>query len=226
MDMGSSLVFQKIAQKVSGFNDDKLYNMYKSNQEAEIKRVEEKISKEYQNVLFDFRSGVSIEELRENLLTLKEKEGDNLKLAVYDFINRIRGPYSDETSNLAYVAPKLADLANEAKVCIISLAQTSRAKGGPSAPLEDSRIAKGSSAIEESATILLGLWRDGYNTENDNFITIAGLKMRMGQEFRLDLHWDGLRSHIRELTGEEEFDLEQFRKAKAEKEPKKSGWDS
>jgi replicative DNA helicase len=148
-----------------------------------------------------------------------------MKLAVYDFINLIGGPYSDETANLAYIAPKLKDLANEAEVLIISLAQVARAKGGPNTPLKDSRVAKGSSAIEESATVVMGVWREGYNTEQDDFITLAGLKMRMGREFKLDLHWNGANSEIREMNPMEVQRLDEFRAAK-ESEEEGSSWGS
>lgn len=224
LDMSDAVLYQKIAQQISGLNDDALYRLYKTH-DPKIKDINAEIAKAYKNVMFDFRSGQNIEEIRENLLALKEKHGDELKLAVYDFINLIGGPYSDETANLAYIAPKLKDLANEAGVLIISLAQVARAKGGPATPFKDHRIAKGSSAIEESATVVLGVWREGYNTPNDNYMTVAGLKMRMGREFKLDLHWSGATSEIRELTAAEDIDLEEFRAAKeAEEEGSSGGW--
>lgn len=210
MDMPDVLVFQKIAQKVKGYSDDQIYEMYRT-KSPKIKELEEAIARAYKNVAFDFRRGVSFDELRSNLLESKMRVGDNLKLVVYDYLNKISGPYSDENANMAYIAPKLADLADESETLIISLAQIARAKGGPGTPLLDSRVAKGSSAIEESATALIGVWRPGYNTEQDNFITAAGLKMRMGKEFKLDLHFNGQTSEIRELTGEEEDNLGMLR---------------
>lgn len=213
MDMGSPLVYQKLAHKVSGLNDKQLYELYK-NGSSRVAEIDKAIADNYRNVFFDFRSGVDFEELRENLLSLKEKHPDTLKLAVYDFINRIRGPYSDETANLAYIAPRLADLANETDTLIISLAQIARAKGGPSTVLQDSRVSKGSSAIEESASAVLGIWRPAYNTDQDKFLTIAALKTRMGKEFVQPLYWNGLTGEIRELNAEEEFELDQLEERK------------
>lgn len=223
MDMGAPLIYQKLAQKVTGFSDKKLYELFKSGDKKKIKELQDKIMAEYQNVFFDFRSGVEIGELRENLLAMKEKHGSDLKLVVYDFINRIRGPYSDETANLSYIAPKLSDLANETETLIISLAQIARAKGGPATPLMDSRVAKGSSAIEESATVLFGIWRPGYNQgDSDKFLRVSALKTRMGKEFSVGLGWNGLTGNIRELTKDEQLDLE-FIETKDEEE-KKDGW--
>lgn len=218
MDMSSQLIYQKLAHKVTGFDDKKLYQIYKDNDEKKIKEIDRKISEEYKNIFFDFRSGVDIDELRQNLMAVKEKHGSDLKIAVFDFINRIRGPYSDETANLAYIAPRLADLANETETLIISLAQVGRAKGGPATPLQDSRVAKGSSAIEESATVLLGLWRPGYNTNSDKFIRIAALKTRMGKEFSSGLYWNGLTGEIRALSHDEEIELDHLESENDEQE--------
>lgn len=228
MDMGAPLIYQKLAQKVTGLDDKKLYDIYKSGDKEKIKKIQAMIMSEYKNVFFDFRSGVEIGELRENLLAMKEQHGSDLKLVIYDFINRIRGPYSDETANLAYIAPKLSDLANETETLIISLAQIARAKGGPSTPLTDSRISKGSSAIEESATVLFGLWRPGYNKgEQDKYLRIAAVKTRMGKEFSVGLAWDGLTGNVRALNSDEEVDLELLENANAGKdEGSGSGWGS
>lgn len=209
LDMGSALVYQKLAHKVSGLNDKKLYELYKTKQEKKIQEIDNAIKEMYKHTLFDFRSGVSIEDITENLKRLKDKYGAELKIAVFDYLAKIRGPYSDETANLAYIAPKLSDLANETETLIVSLAQIGRAKGGPATPLLDSRVSKGSSAIEESATLLLGLWRPGYNKgDQDRFLRIAALKTRMGREFSTGLYWNGLTSEIRDLTAEEEYELE------------------
>jgi hypothetical protein len=223
MDMSAALIYQKLAHKVSGLDDKKLYAMYQQKREKEIAVIDKNIAEAYKNVLFDFRSGVSIDDLRENVLRLKEQQGDSMKLVVLDFINRLRGPYADETSNLAYIAPRLADLANESETLVISLAQTSRAKGGPGVVLTDSRIAKGSSAIEESASVLLGVYREGYNTDQDKFLTIAALKTRMGKEFVQPLYWNGLTGEIRELSTEEDFELNQLQERK--KNEKASNYD-
>jgi hypothetical protein len=221
MDMGAPLIYQKLAQKVSGLTDKRLYDIFKNKDQKRIKEIQQKIMEEYKNVFFDFRSGVEIGELRENLLAMKDQHGSDLKLVVYDFINRIRGPYSDETANLAYIAPKLSDLANETETLIISLAQIARSKGGPATPLTDSRIAKGSSAIEESATVLFGLWRPGYNKgDQDKYLRIAALKTRMGKEFSVGLGWDGMTGNIRSLSSEEEADLEILET----KDTEKDGW--
>lgn len=215
MDMGKYLIYQKLAQRVTGMQDDELYNIYKSNNTAEMGRVASAISEEFKNVKFDFRSGIDMEEMRTSLLEEKAKQGDDLKLVVVDFINRIRGPYSDETANLAYIAPKLSDLANESETLIVSLAQIGRAKGGPSTELTDSRVAKGSSAIEESATALLGIWRPGYRMgEMDKFMRVALLKTRMGREFDETLYFNGLTSEIRDLNHHEQDDYERLVAAK------------
>jgi KaiC/GvpD/RAD55 family RecA-like ATPase len=225
MDMGKNLIYQKLAHKVTGLNDKDLYDIYRRNDTAKINKIKEDIYNMYKNVLFDFRSGVTIEDLTANLRAAKEKHGDSLKLVVYDFINKIRGPFSEETANLAYIAPRLSDLANETETLIISLAQTARSKGGPSTPLVDSRVSKGSSAIEESATAVLGIWRPGYMTDEDKYMCIGALKTRMGKEFVTPLSFDGLTGNIRGLSYEETVQYENFIESLEEtKNDKGDGW--
>ncbi len=220
MDMGKNLIYQKLAHKVTGLGDKALYDIYKSKDKTKIEQIKSDIYSMYKNVLFDFRAGVSIEDLSNNLREAKEKHGDGLKLLVLDFINKIRGPYSEETANLAYIAPRLSDLANETETLIISLAQTARHKGGPSTPLTDSRVSKGSSAIEESATAVLGIWRPGYLSDNDKYMCISALKTRMGKEFSEPLSFDGLTGNIRGLSFEEKVHYENFLEELENKEKK------
>jgi len=102
-------------------------------------------------------------------------------------------------------------LANETEMLLISLAQTARSQGGPASPLLSSRISKGSSAIEESATVLFGAWRPAYNMGlNDKYMCIGALKTRMGKEFTEALHFDGLTSRIRDLSPDEQKQYEKF----------------
>lgn len=213
LDMSDALVYQKLAQSVTGMNDKELFLRYKEDLTFRSK-VDASIATQYKHTLFDFSSGVTIDQLYERLYKAKVEHGDNLRIAVYDYINLISGPFSDANANLAYIAPKLKDLANELDLLVISLAQIARDKGGPATPLKDSRVAKGSSAIEESATVLFGMWREFYNTPNDNYISIAALKTRMGKEFKQDLYWNGMSGEIRGLTSEEAHKLEELREEK------------
>ena len=230
-DMNSNLIYQKLAQRVSGLDDNKLYDIYKNKRQAEITEIDNRIASEYKNTLFDFRSGNNFEEVRETLLRQKEKQGNDLKLVVYDYISRVRGPYDNETANMSYVAPRMSDLANETETLIISLAQIPRSAGGPNTPILSSRVAKGSSAIEESASVFFGLWRPGYNKGvDDKYMCISAVKTRMGREFTTSLHFDGLTSTIRDMTNDEQKQYDHFiDKMEEEKEMSKhksddSGW--
>lgn len=218
MDMNSNLIYQKLAHKVSGLDDKQIYALYQNKEKDKIAEINKLIYDEYKNILFDFRAGMDVDDLRRNLLETKDKYGDKLKVVVLDFINRIRGPYTDETANLAYIAPRLSDLANETETMILSLAQTARNKGGPDTPLLDSRVSKGSSAIEESATVVFGIWRPGYNQgADDKYMCISALKTRMGREFTETLHFNGLTGEIRGLSSDEQRQYEHYIDSKNEK---------
>jgi len=73
LDMNSQLIYQKLAHRVTGLDDKKLYEIYRNNEAKKIEDIKSKINTDFKNILFDFRSGVTIDELRENLLEAKMK---------------------------------------------------------------------------------------------------------------------------------------------------------
>jgi len=217
LDMGAPLVYQRLIQRHTGYQGKHIFDLYKTGS-ADIKKFEQTLETEYANVKFCFKSGISVEDMREFVIKEQEKSGDKIRLLVVDYLECIQGTFSDATANTAMIAQKLKDLANELELCIILLLQPQKHAGDPSAELLSYRQIKGSSAIEQAASVIFTLWRPGFSAKNpqdDRFITFAVVKNRMGSLASFDFSWDGLTGNIDELGDEEAEELDKLRKRRA-----------
>lgn len=224
-DMYHALVYQKLVQKHLGISSDEIFRKFKEKDIAFERMVHERIQQEYKNVDFCFQSGQSIQDIIETIKESEQKSGQKVRLVVLDYNELIMTDYSDPTQSSSYIAQKLREIANIEQLCVVSLFQPSKISGSPSDDIKSYRSAKGSSAIEQSVSVMLGVSRPGFDPrapDNDKFLTLNGLKNRMGPLFTLDLRWDGLRGTVRELTSEEKDHLRQIREAK---ETKSGDWE-
>ena len=219
LDMGAPLVFQRLIQKHTGMHSKKIFEMYK-NDDPYTKEFEAIIAKEYSNTRFCFKSGITTEDIRNYIITENDKlDNDHkIKLVVIDYLECITGPYSDSTANTALISQQLKDIANELELTVILLLQPQKQAGDPSDELLSYRKIKGSSAIEQAASIIFTMWRPGFSAqrpEEDKYMTIAAVKNRMGQLATFDFSWEGLRGEIQEIDDYERQELEELRKRRA-----------
>jgi len=219
LDMYESLVYQKLAQKHTGVTEKELFDPFK-NDDAEFENdLNTLLNEEYGNVEFCFDAGQSIEQIENSIMATEEKTGKKVRFIVVDYNELIITDKNDPTASSAYVAQNLRKIAKTHNCCVLTLLQPSKIAGTPADEITSYRSAKGSSAIEQSLSIMLGVNRPGYdprNPENDKFMSVTCLKNRMGQLFALDLHWDGVLGIVRELTMEEEAELFELKKKKQE----------
>jgi KaiC/GvpD/RAD55 family RecA-like ATPase len=227
MDMGSDQVFQRIIQKHTGHDEDRVFNNFKNNNEIEIQNYVDILNREYANIKFCFKTSLTPEAVRESLLQEIAMTGRKPKLIVLDYLECIQTGITDPTQSKAVAALKLKDIANEFGICVFLLSQPTKIAGGPAGELNNYTQIKGSGVVGEQASVVLSLSRPGFdpkNPDDDRFATINVLKNRMGKLSSTDLHWDGLTGHIRSLSSEEENDLKVLRKAIAqEKNDKDEG---
>lgn len=196
MDMGSPLVVTRLLQKHTGYSQAKIYDMFKGDKEQQLIEL---LEKNYKNVKFCFKGGLTVESIRQTVQDHKTNTGRPLKLLVIDYLECIQGPYSDANANVALVAKQLKDLANEEQLLILLLLQTQKHSGDPSAPLHSMRNIKGASTIEQDCSVVISLYREGFSTvtpEDDKFISFSVVKNRMGQLSTIDCEWDGLTGKI------------------------------
>lgn len=217
LDMGAPLVFQRLIQKHTGMSSKRIFELYKNN-DPRISEFEKLISDEYKNTKFCFRSGVTVENVKEFVLNENLKDPDNpMKLLVLDYLECLSGPFSDSTANTALVAQQLKDLANDLEMCIILLLQPQKMAGDASAELLSMRNIKGSSVIEQACSIIFTMWRPGFSPktpEEDKFLSMAVVKNRMGQLTTFDFGFDGLTGNLWELDEIEVGELDELRKRK------------
>lgn len=241
LDMTKHLMMMRMIQRQSGINtqdrlrkriksDPKYDESYSMTKDSEIQQAVDDLAKVYRNVEFNFTRGASIESLEEDIKMNKAKNGDKFKLVVVDYLEKVRGPYSDATANSGYVASRLSDLASTYDVCIILLLQPQKSAGDPSEELLSMRNVKGASVIEQDCRVILTMWRPGFDprdNRNDKFSSIAIVKNNMGEVTTLDYGWNGLKGEVKELTKLEREQLEALRAAIAaeEEQERSNGWD-
>lgn len=230
-DMYHALVFQKLVQKHLKVSDKEIFEKFKNGDVNFQKKVVDVLKKEYQNVDFCFKTGMTPENIEKTIKYTEEKTGKKLRLAVVDYSELVLTDFADMTAGSAQVAQKLREIATKLNICIIVLLQPNKMAGTPADELKSYRNLKGSSSSEQALSIILGMSRPGYDPrhpEDDQFITIKCLKNRMGELFTLDLGWSGATGEIYQL---DEFQIDHLkqvrnRKAQEEKESKdeNSGW--
>lgn len=214
LDMAAPMVFQRLIQRHFAIKSDDLYEIYKKENIQKKNEIIKVLNDSYKNVDFCFKSGMTIEKMREILLNKKNQLGYFPKLVVVDYLECIQTPYSDSTAAKAYVASNLKDIANDFGICVFLLVQPAKASGDPSYELNSYTQIKGSSVIAEAATQVITLNRPGFNprnTENDRFLNLTVVKNRMGRLGTFDFHWEGLTGQIRPLIDEEIQDLANLR---------------
>lgn len=220
-DMFHSLVIQKLVQKHMKLSPNVVFEKFKAGDVEFKAQCREIIEKEYGNVDFCFEAGQTIDQVKKTIEESEQTSGKPVRFIVVDYNELVVSEISDPTQSSAFVAQKMREIANTYNLCVLSLFQPSKMSGSPSDELTSYRSAKGSSAIEQSVSVMFGISRPGFNPrkpEDDKYITINCVKNRMGGVFALDLHWDGMAGTVRSLTVGEKVQLDKMREDKAAKE--------
>ena len=225
LDMGKPLIYQKMAQKFTGYSSDEIFRIFQEREEAEKQKIREKIQKEYKNVQICFRTGATVRDLKNYILDYEHTSGRKVRLVAVDYLEKVVGPFSDATANSAKVAAELQELANDLECCVLLLLQPQKIAGDPSEPLRTYRRVKGASVIEQDCRVVISLFREGYEPQShhkDKFITFAVLKNTMGELGEIDCYWNGLRGEVTEIDDIGREELAQIRRERKEKKAKES----
>ena len=211
LDMYDNLLFIRLIQKYAGYDMKKIIDMFKEDSPDEtLLNAYGEVIKNYSNVEFNFRSGLTVEEIEQDVIDYKSYTGKQPKLLVVDYLEKVRGPFSDATANSAYVASRLSDIAKKHDLCVVLILQPQKSAGTPQDPLLSMRQVKGSSVVEQDCRIILTLWRPGFNPQDssdDNFVSMAIVKNNMGGLTQIDLGWNGLQGTFYELDSEQRLEL-------------------
>jgi len=212
MDMHRALVCQKQLQLLYKDTPEQIYRKILDPKKAEkyVKGLDEN----FKNVSYITKAGLTIDEIRNLIEKKKEQIGDSLKLVMIDYMECIRGPFSDATSNSAIIADGIKNIAVELDVCVILLVQPPKITGGAAYPLTNMYNIKGSSMVAQAMRVIIGIYREGFSPDtpyDDNFITFVGLKNTMGNLFKQDCAWNGSRGEITLLDEIGEMELKNLR---------------
>lgn len=214
MDMSKDLLGTKIIQNYTGYSLEKLEDMilHKTFDKKYLEAYELYVE-DYKNVGFCFENGYTIEHISNEIKRYEDRVGSRVSLVGVDYLEKVSGPFSEETANSGFVASSLANLAKKHDTCIGLLLQPSKASGSPADEFKSYRSIKGASKIEQDARAIIGIWRPGYDPEEymrDRYMSIAILKQNMGKLGRFDYAWDGARGSIEEMTSEERIKFKSF----------------
>lgn len=226
-DMYGALVIQKLVQRHFGIQSDDIFKKFQEDPKFHG-MVLEKLKEEYKNVDFCFRTGQTVSDINNTIKESEDKSGKKIKFMVMDYNELVITDKSDPTQSSAFVAQKMRELATVNQMAVLSLFQPSKMSGLPSDEIKSYHAAKGSSAIAQSVSVMLGMSRPGFDArrpEDDIFANLACLKNRMGQMFSLDFHWDGLKGMVRGLSQEENIRLQKVRERKKLEQGGGDGWE-
>lgn len=216
LDMSEEAIYAKLIQFATGLDFDRSVKLRKTDP-VKFQKVAEIINETYKNVEFNFTSGVRVEDIESHIVDYEQATGNKIKFLGIDYLECIQGPYPDATANTGFISQQLKDLAKNNDLCSVILLQTQKHGGEVSEPLLSMKRIKGSSAIEQSASVVLTLWREGYDPryqEDDNFISFAAVKNRFGKLWTGDFYWNGAKGDIFSLTDEQKNDLNELRERK------------
>lgn len=221
-DMNSSILFQKLLQRETRLSDDAIYDIYRKGDTEQIGKFKQILKKHYSNVTFCFKVGQSIYDLKKTIAQREQVLGEKIGLVVVDYIELILSDKSDATQASAEAAQGLREIANSGKVVGVLL-QPNKMSSKPDEAPKTYNAAKGSSAIAQAVTSMMGCFRPGYNPEDnimDKFFGIAILKNRMGPLGTCYFDWDGPTGRITQMEDIQRQELQQYLDWKAQNSSK------
>jgi len=230
LDMSRQTIYGKMLQNVSGCSFTEGVKKFKEDSKW-LDDQRNKIKNKWGNVDFNFKSGVTVDMIKDDIKRQEDMTGKKVKLLMVDYLECLQSKFSDPTVGSGMISNELKDLANEMELCSILLLQTQKhSTSDISDPLLSMSKIKGSSLIEQSMSSILTLWREGYNpntVQDDRFISFAVVKNRFGGLWTDDFSWNGKIGEIASITdeGREHIkELRAYKKALKSEEASENGW--
>lgn len=214
MDMHKNLVYLKLAQKLTNYSQNQIFEFFKSGNKAKQQEIMQAIKNKYGKTFFDFSSTLSLEQMRDRIFKVEEENGVKIKLVMVDYAGRITGPHSDRYANATYNALKSTEIAGVTDAAWMFISQISRNVGDGCMPIRTKRAAKESGDWEESATNVITMWRPFMGDPGrDDVIRMYLAKNRMGKEVEEVLHFEGAKGAVRDMDFNERADYAAVREA-------------
>jgi KaiC/GvpD/RAD55 family RecA-like ATPase len=213
LDMAEMVTYAKFAQMATGYNIEKILDIFYK-KSPEIKGVMESIKTEFENVQFNFNTGIAIEDIKQDIHFYKEAHGKKPKLIVIDYMECLTSSRRDQFESTTEIAHKLKRLVNTEGVAVLLLLQPNKVSGDPSKPILSYNNIKGPQTISAECRTIISIHREGFSPQtpdDDRFITLNVIKNTFGGLSSNDFSWDGRFGKITQLSPEETLALKQLR---------------
>ena len=219
LDMGESLVALKQIQQVTRVGNDAIFKMVREEPER-FNVLAKKAAKQYENVAFSFKFGITPDDIRNDIIEQEEKTGEKVRLVVVDYLESVQSGYADPTVGAGAAAQALASIASELNVLMVVLLQTQKSVR-PGEEIHTMRNIKGASVIEQCLSVAIGIYREGQHLKYSDYDCTMGvniLKNRYGKMTGTTIGWDGAGSKIMDMNNDQRLQLTTLRELKAENE--------
>jgi hypothetical protein len=231
LDMHRNRLFEKLLYKTTGLSRDDLYSRIKG---GEIEEITRKIKEDYANVWFYDRSSPTVSDIRAYIEEVEAETGKKVKLVMLDYFERVNSEKSEDTAASKDISAQLQDLVNDFNIAMVTLVQPNKMSlsGGPDKPIKNYTAIKGSSFLYQSFRSIISIWRPFFTPDtahDDKYLQMAILKSDLGELGLFNFAWSGKRGDIRELTEEEEADMNyklDQKNAKESANKSTGGWDT
>lgn len=218
-DMGAPLLMMRSANKWSGMTNDQVFDVFRNKNKIKIHQIREDIKSNLPNTSLCFKVGSDVSSIEKYLDMHEAQTGVRVKTLIVDYLEKVKGPFSEQSANSSKAAAELQELATKKGLCVLVLLQPQKSAGDPSIPLRSYRKIKGASVIEQDCRVVITMFREGYNPEfpeDDRFITFCVAKNNLGPLGEVDCYWDGETGNITEIDDAGRIELRDIRKANAE----------
>jgi replicative DNA helicase len=151
----------------------------------------------FDHIGFVTLSNVTTETIRKIVLAQNARDGaEPVAVVIVDYIGLIKGEGKSRYERFSNIAEDLKILAKELNVVMVAASQVHRPEGNDNAVKPSLHSAKDSGSIENSAGLLLGVWREG---ETGTEMKIKILKNTRGVAGNIiDADFDGATMRVRD----------------------------
>jgi len=195
LEMSKEMIFERMMSRFLKYNFSKIPTITE-NKDLFLNNVAD-MQKKYQKLIICDKSALKISDMEEYAKIVENNIiGEKLRVIFIDYLGLIRSDKASEYERVSDVVYDIQAWAKRSKATIVTLAQTGREKGGSGSTELELDAGRGSGVIEETADLMLGLWRT--SNEKSEAIQLKILKNRFGvsgNTFTCDVnfelqHWD------------------------------------
>lgn len=209
-DMEKDEFMSKMKSSILEVSPDDIYEIYSDSKYSDmVQMASEQVETTFKSIYPCYQQRLTVQKIEQDIRLFIE-QGKKPGAIFIDYVQKMEGMSDYGKGYDTLIA--LKELVSKYKIPIILLSQIPRIGGDEESPVLTAAAAKGGSIYEETASIVINLWRPMRFAGND-MDTVIGYKIaknRMGTT-GIDsvLHFEGKTSLIRSMTSEEFLEYEE-----------------